>query len=310
MEPHSDKPLVSFVMNCYNGEKYLHRSLDSIVKQTYENWELVFWDNCSTDHSKEIFDSYNEPRFKYYRSDQNVNLGQARAWAVNVCSGEYIAFLDVDDEWYPEKTEIQVREMLKDEYVLSVVAHRNILEEDHSKREVFVFPNKSGYIFEQELTNFNIGMVESMVNKSALIKKRLNFDPEVKASEEYCLFMQLMYDEKVCIIPDVLANYYIRKDSLTNKCIDRWYIERFHTLNKILEAHPEAEARFPEAFKEARARGYYYKARYYMSINDKKQARDSLSNTKNVSFRYRLLYYLSFLPTGIWNKIHMIKNKR
>ena len=82
------------------------------LNQTYSNWELIFWDNASTDKSEEIFKSYKNPRFKYFRSKENVSLGQARNWAVNECKGEYIAFLDVDDEWFPEKTTIQVNAML------------------------------------------------------------------------------------------------------------------------------------------------------------------------------------------------------
>ena len=310
MELKENQPLVSFIMNCYNGEQYLKRSLDSIIGQTYSNWELIFWDNCSTDRSKEIFDSYKEPRFKYFRSEKNVNLGQARAWAVEKCQGDYIAFLDVDDEWFPKKTEIQVTEMQKDDYVLSVTGLYNTPEDDHSDKRPFHIPDSSGYLFEKELINFNIGMVESMIKREALIKKGLNFDPEVKASEEYCLFMQLIYDEKICVVPEILAQYYFHKNSLTNKSIDRWYIERFYTLNKILEKHPEAEQRYPQAFVEARARGYYYKARYLHSIGNIKAARECLKGIRKVNRKYMLLYLLTFFPAAVWNKVHTIKDRR
>ena len=68
------EPLVSFIVNCYNGELYLKRCLDSILTQTYQNWELIFWDNASTDHSKEIFTSYGDKRFKYFNSDVKVSF--------------------------------------------------------------------------------------------------------------------------------------------------------------------------------------------------------------------------------------------
>ena len=58
-------PLVSILMNCYNGEKYLHEAIDSVLAQTYKNWELIFWDNRSSDRSAEIFKSYNDKRLKY-----------------------------------------------------------------------------------------------------------------------------------------------------------------------------------------------------------------------------------------------------
>ena len=68
------KMLISVIINCYNGEKYLKETLNSIKKQSYSNFELIFWDNKSTDNSKNIFLEYNDPRFKYFLSDIHTNL--------------------------------------------------------------------------------------------------------------------------------------------------------------------------------------------------------------------------------------------
>ena len=61
-----ENPLVSIIVNCFNGEKYLKRALQSILNQTYKNWEVVFWDNCSSDDSKKIFLEFQDSRFKYF----------------------------------------------------------------------------------------------------------------------------------------------------------------------------------------------------------------------------------------------------
>ena len=66
--------LVSIVMNCHNGEKYLAESLESILSQSYKNWELIFFDNSSNDSSKDIFKSYNDNRFKYFYNKKKINL--------------------------------------------------------------------------------------------------------------------------------------------------------------------------------------------------------------------------------------------
>jgi glycosyltransferase involved in cell wall biosynthesis len=309
-EQEKKTPLVSFVMNCYNGEKYLHRSLETILKQTYQNWELVFWDNASTDHSKEVLESYHEPRFKYFRSKENVTLGQARAWAVEVCQGEYIAFLDVDDEWLPEKTEKQVCDMLSDDYVLSYSGVVEVDEANTEHRRNNIPQYESGYIFKDLLNHFDINLPAAMIKRQSLIDKGLNFDPFVKASEEYCLFMQLIYGEKVSVVKEPLANYYIRRDSLTFKCIDRWYIERFYTLDRIKKTHSEAEEKFSKEFKSAYARGTYYKARYLMYQGKRKEAREELKTIRQVDKRYKYLLYLSYLPTFCWNYAHQLKNMR
>ena len=104
----SSQPLVSVIMNCYNGEKYLKKSIKSILKQSYKNWELIFFDNCSTDKSKYIFKSFKDKRIKYFKSKKKINLGLARKLALSKAKGYYIAFLDVDDLWEKNKLEFQL----------------------------------------------------------------------------------------------------------------------------------------------------------------------------------------------------------
>ena len=103
-----NEPLVSVIINCYNGEKYLKKSIESVLSQKYKNWELIFWDNQSTDNSKEIFYSFNDNRLKYFKSKKYLKLYEARNEAIKVCSGEFISFLDSDDWWTPDKLKEQV----------------------------------------------------------------------------------------------------------------------------------------------------------------------------------------------------------
>ena len=107
-------PLVSVIVNCFNGEKYLEAAINSVLQQTYENWELIFWDNQSTDRSAEIFLQYNDQRLKYFRADSHTLLYAARNSAIANSSGELIAFLDVDDWWAADKLERQVPQFEND----------------------------------------------------------------------------------------------------------------------------------------------------------------------------------------------------
>ena len=95
-----DEKKVSIIVNCYNGSKYLKNCLDSIKKQSYRNYELIFWDNKSQDNSKEIFLNFiDDARFKYFESDTHTTLYEARNLAIEKTSGDYIAFLATDDWW-------------------------------------------------------------------------------------------------------------------------------------------------------------------------------------------------------------------
>ena len=83
------QPLVSIIMNCYNGQAYLDEALKSVVNQTYKNWEIIFWDNCSTDNSSKIFKKFEDKRFKYFLSKKHTVLYEARNLAIEKISGDF-----------------------------------------------------------------------------------------------------------------------------------------------------------------------------------------------------------------------------
>lgn len=108
-------PKVSIVVNCFNGEEFLAEALDSIVCQTFTDWELLFWDNHSTDSSSSIFHSYDDPRFNYFYAPSFTTLAEARFLAINYCKAFWIGFIDCDDIWLPNKLELQVDALVSSE---------------------------------------------------------------------------------------------------------------------------------------------------------------------------------------------------
>ena len=106
--PGRKKPLVSVIMNCRNGEKFLYKSVKSVLKQTYKNLELIFWDNISTDNSKKIIKKFKDKRIRYFCSKKPIKLYQARNCAIKKAKGKYVTFIDVDDWWVTNKTSKQV----------------------------------------------------------------------------------------------------------------------------------------------------------------------------------------------------------
>ncbi len=101
-------PLVSVIMNVRNGAATLGEALDSVLCQSFQDWELIVWDDCSTDDSAKIVSRYRDPRVRYFLSPQDTSLGEARTDAMGRASGEWIAFLDQDDLWLPRKLEAQM----------------------------------------------------------------------------------------------------------------------------------------------------------------------------------------------------------
>lgn len=99
MKTKLESSLISIIVNCHNGEKYLNQCISSILKQKYQNYEVIFFDNSSKDNSKKILQSFKEKKIKYYYSKVKLKLYDARNIAISKSKGDLITFLDTDDWW-------------------------------------------------------------------------------------------------------------------------------------------------------------------------------------------------------------------
>ncbi len=105
------KTVVSIVVPVYNAGKYLHETINSVLAQTFGDWELLLVDDCSKDNSREIVESYTDERIKLVEQPQNSGAYAARNRGLKEAGGRYIAFLDADDLWEPEKLEHELKFM-------------------------------------------------------------------------------------------------------------------------------------------------------------------------------------------------------
>jgi len=302
------KPLVSVVMNCFNSATHLREAIDSVYSQAYSNWEIIFWDNVSTDQSAEIAQSY-DSRLRYFRGQETIPLGAARNEAMKQSQGEYIAFLDCDDLWFASSLEDRIKAMLQQDCVICYAGVLEINESGHTLGSSIPKP-KSGNIFNELLQQFDINVPTVMIKKSCLIDSGLQFDKSVTASEEYCLFMQLAVTYSFHVLPKILAKYRIHEKSLTNHSISKWADEREYTLRLIQKNHPAIETRYPKGFKEAYARASYYRARYFLSKGKKTEAVGQLRKSIFVNYKYFLLFFLLMMPSAIWNFVHKRRTNR
>ena len=124
-------PLVSIIMNCFNSEKYLSQAIESVIAQTFGNWELVFWDNQSTDSSSKILKSYEDARIRYFHADKHTPLGDARNFAVSKARGKWLAFIDCDDFWDFRKLELQLSAVFESQNNVGLVY--SLFELTHEK---------------------------------------------------------------------------------------------------------------------------------------------------------------------------------
>jgi glycosyltransferase involved in cell wall biosynthesis len=202
-----DQPLVSVIMNCYNGEKYLREALDHVLAQSCSNWEVIFWDNQSTDNSAEVFKSYKDPRFKYFYAPTHTLLYEARNYAIEQASGEFLAFLDVDDWWEPEKLTRQMP-LFDDPEVGLVCSNYWIINESRGTKTLFRkkrFPQ--GWVLNDVLEAYPVGMLTLTVRRTAFDRLGSGCNPAYHVIGDLDLVVRLAVDWKMACNEEPLAFY-------------------------------------------------------------------------------------------------------
>lgn len=201
------EPLVSVIMNCYNGAKYLREAIDSVLMQSYSNWEIIFWDNQSTDASADIVKSYSDSRIKYFFSEKHTPLYAARNCAMEKTCGEFIAFLDVDDIWLPTKLMLQIT-LFKDLDVGFSCANYLVQDERRGRRwpaHRRMLPE--GSVLNELLKFYFVGLVTLMVRRSALDSLKPPFDPRYHIIGDLDLVIRLSLSWKIANIQIPVAIY-------------------------------------------------------------------------------------------------------
>ena len=215
----SNQPLVSIIMNCYNGEDYLCESIESVLSQTYKKWELIFWDNKSEDKSAEIFKSYRDKRFKYYYAPQHTLLYEARNQAIEKSSGEFIAFLDTDDFWVKDKLELQIP-FFKDLEVGVVYGNLFIVNEKLNNKKIFFKKKKpKGFILDDLLKDYCTSLVTLVIRKSFLKDYQSVFDRSFHIIGDFDLMIRMSSKYKFECVDKPIASWrsHWKNESLLKK---------------------------------------------------------------------------------------------
>ena len=219
--------LVSIIINCHNGAKFLEDCLNSVYNQTYQNYEVIFYNNCSNDESEKIFNRYKREKDIYFISKNFLSLGEARFNAVNLASGDYISFIDVDDIWFKDKLERQISKMESEKSFLSF---SNVLLKNENSKTLTSSKIKSNINFSDLITNYQIYMPTVVIKKT-----NFNFEKKLHYCPDYLLFMKYIINFKFTFLENNLAIYRYHPNSFSNsKYIkSKQYYEEIYTLGVI-----------------------------------------------------------------------------
>ena len=212
----NNQPLVSIIMNCFNGETYLHKSIESILFQTYENWEIIFWDNRSEDKSAEIFKSYNDKRFKYFYAEEHTSLYKARNLAIEKANGELLAFIDTDDLWEKNKLKLQVT-LFADPRISLVYSNCWIIKNQLENKKIFnKVKSPSGFIYEKLLDEYNVGIITVIFRKKIINNFSKVFDERFSVIGDFDFFLKLSKSHYFHYVDIPLAYYRIHEKNFSS----------------------------------------------------------------------------------------------
>jgi teichuronic acid biosynthesis glycosyltransferase TuaG len=209
-------PLVSIITPLYNSEEFIEETLDSVQAQTYTNWEMLLIDDCSTDRSVEIARArqQQDPRFKVSQLEKNSGSGPARNEAIRQAEGKYLAFLDSDDLWVPEKLSRHVQFMEDNKAVFSHTSYGYLNEAGERINNTYHVSAKP-VDYRHLLKRTEISCLTAMYDQHALGKKYM---PDVRRKQDYGLWLSILRDGNVSHpLDEELAFYRQRKGSATSK---------------------------------------------------------------------------------------------
>ena len=300
-----DQPLVSIIMKCYNCEQFLREALDSVYAQTYQNWHIIFWDNCSTDASADIAQSY-DGRLHYFYANSNTPLGSARKLALKHVEGEYIAFLDCDDQYMPKKLERQVRLMEEKSLVFSY-SSVEVMNQKGEKVRTINMRNRTGSLIESLLYKYEVNMQTVMFRRHLLEQEWCFFDDSLSYSPDYNLFMRIAARYPIGVLTEVLVRYRVFSGSLSRKMLGMVSKEMKYTLDQLLKDLPSLGEDIPDAFTFAYDKLHYYDAIYEISQNNYPQAKRHLFSVRFQSLQYLILYLLVLVRVPNSVLLHLLR---
>ena len=208
--------LVSIITPSYNSEKYIKNTIDSVIAQTYQDWEMIIVDDCSSDSTCEIVEkiSQEEPRVKLIRQEQNGGAAKARNRALENSKGRFIAYLDADDIWYPTKLEKQVSFMKEKKAGFSCASYEVIDDSGKPLNKEVHMLEKVNYV--GFLTN-NLLQTVGIMADTSIVDKKLLVMPDLRRRQDAATWLQVLKAGNDCYgVDEVLAQYRRAANSLSS----------------------------------------------------------------------------------------------
>ena len=254
--------LVSIIMPSYNTARFISETIDSVLRQTYANWELIVVDDCSTDNTDEVIGAYlADERIRYIKNEKNSGAAVSRNRALREARGKWIAFLDSDDLWLPEKLEKQLAFMTKNGYDFSYTNYEEINESGEKTGVQVTGPRR---ITRMGMFNYCWpGCLTVMYNAEAVGLIQIE---DIKKNNDYAMWLKICKMADCYLLDETLAAYRRRNGSISDHRyteLIKWHYRLFRLAEKENAALSMVNTARNMVF------GLYKKVKYYEVKNEK-----------------------------------------
>lgn len=209
------KPVVSVIIPTHNRCHLLARAIKSVLRQNFLDFELVIVDDCSTDETRKIVNQFNDDRIKFFLMEKQGGGSAARNLGIKYAQGNYVAFLDDDDEWYAEKLIYQVQ-LMNLNHDIGLVYTGFVYIDSHTNQPVNKFiPAMKGHLNDRLLKANCIGTTSTVMIRKECFETVGFFNESLKSCQDWDMWIRISENYKVDYINDVLVSYYVHSNSIT-----------------------------------------------------------------------------------------------
>jgi glycosyltransferase involved in cell wall biosynthesis len=291
----NDQPLISVIIPTHNREYCIIETINSVIKQSYQNWELIVIDNSTTSATRDNVTSYlNDPRISYHYQ-KNFNSSESLNYGIKIAQGEYLALLDDDDSFKQNKLEIQLSEMIN--YNAEFSLSNCIKVYDGKKSKPKLYP-ESFMITQKEFLQNKLHLSHTHLMFKASIKDECWFDPLLPASDDFDLIARILVTRKILFVAEPLSyiNKSVKRKRISNNA--KMKIQTFEELIKKISTYG-----WPEEYSKRTINMLTLRNGFWLMMD--KQYELGRQNMRNVMryipmrkrIRYIILYILSYNHT-------------
>lgn len=299
-------PIVSVVMPAYNAEKYIGEAIDSILGQTFTDFEFIIVNDGSTDKTKEIIESYDDPRLVYLENEKNSGIVKTLNKGLDAAQGKYIARMDADDISMPERFAEQVRYLDRHPDIGIVGSWLRIIDGDGVYKYDFKFKTRPDDCYANMLYGTPVAHPAVMLRAEILRNNNLNYDDNFRGIEDYFLWWQCRKYTKITNIAQPLINYRKHNSQITNNQISEDFLEKQEKFMKLRLKDLGVdynESEFDVLIRYTRQRNSFNDTQLYVFIDFLKKILVA-SSIEQPAFKSAVKQFIAEMITSVIDKSH------